>query len=286
MERELKQGPRNRGAQTREQVPAVTFPSADAIVRERLERRPEGAVDILLVNPPAPDGGIWIRCQHRVGRRSREGMIWSQVSLAQLAALFPDYRVEVVDAIAERMGWPAFEALLRKRQPRYYVTHVTGPTLQNDLYGCFLARSLGATTVAFGTHVTPKPLETMRAYPVLDYVLRGEPELTLRELVDVLDWKLEVGSWRLGAGSWRLEVGNRGLEAESQKLEVGSWKLEHPWDGLEMGFRRRLEKLFMETDPEWQPRQLPTSNPQHIKGLVWRNNGSITINPDLSLIHI
>jgi serine/threonine protein kinase len=52
----------------------------------------------MLVNPPSPDGGIWIRSQHRVGRRSRENMIWPQVSLAQLAALLvPDYTVEVVD---------------------------------------------------------------------------------------------------------------------------------------------------------------------------------------------
>ncbi len=57
---------------------------------------------MLLVNPPAPDGAIWIRSQHRVGRRSRENMIWPQVSLAQLAALlYPDYSVEIVDAIPQ-----------------------------------------------------------------------------------------------------------------------------------------------------------------------------------------
>ena len=49
-------------------------------------------VDILLVNPPTPDGGLWIRTQHRVGRRTRENMVWPQVSLAQLAALLqPTY---------------------------------------------------------------------------------------------------------------------------------------------------------------------------------------------------
>ncbi|MGC8875023.1 MAG: B12-binding domain-containing radical SAM protein, partial [Chloroflexia bacterium] len=69
----------NLGTRTQERVPEVRFPLADAVVRQRVDRRPEGAVDILLVNPPAPDGGIWIRSQHRVGRRSREGMIWPQV---------------------------------------------------------------------------------------------------------------------------------------------------------------------------------------------------------------
>jgi radical SAM superfamily enzyme YgiQ (UPF0313 family) len=55
------------------------------------------------------------------------------------------------------------------------------------MYGVMLAKSIGARTIAFGTHVTPMPFETMRDYPALDFVLRGEPELTLRELIDVLE---------------------------------------------------------------------------------------------------
>jgi anaerobic magnesium-protoporphyrin IX monomethyl ester cyclase len=145
-------------------------------------------VDVMLVNPPTPDGGIWIRSQHRVGRRSRENMIWPQVSLAQLAALLsPTYSVRVVDANAERMSWPAFEQLLRRERPKYYVTQLTAPTLQNDLYGTFLAKTVGATTMAFGTHLTPMPRETLRPFPSLDFGLRGEPDLTLRDLVDHLE---------------------------------------------------------------------------------------------------
>ncbi len=85
------------------------FPDADEIVSAGLghgERSAE-SVDILLVNPPTPDGGLWIRTQHRVGRRTRENMVWPQVSLAQLAAiLHPQYKVAIIDANAERMGWP------------------------------------------------------------------------------------------------------------------------------------------------------------------------------------
>ena len=152
--------------------------------------RPVGTVDILLVNPPTPDGAIWIRSQHRVGRRSRENMIWPQVSLAQMAALLmPDYTVEIIDANALRMGWDEFEKLLEKKRPKYYLTQVTAPTLKNDMYGAFLAKSLGAKTMAFGTHVTPMTIETMRPFPALDFILRGEPEMTLRELIDRFEGK-------------------------------------------------------------------------------------------------
>jgi radical SAM superfamily enzyme YgiQ (UPF0313 family) len=170
------------------------FPNADEIVRQGLLEAPraEGAVDIMLVNPPTPDGQLWIRTQHRVGRRTRENMVWPQVSLAQMAALLDDqYNVLVVDANAERMSWPVFAKLLDKHQPKYYLTQVTAPTLENDMYGCFLAHARGAKTIAFGTHVTPIPKETMRPYPALDFVLLGEPDLTIRDLLDHLEGRLD-----------------------------------------------------------------------------------------------
>ncbi|MBN2501175.1 MAG: radical SAM protein [Anaerolineales bacterium] len=170
------------------------FPNADEIVREGLLNEPRGedAVDILLVNPPTPDGDLWIRTQHRVGRRTREKMVWPQVSLAQMAALLhPTYKVAVIDANAEYMGWPEFTKLLDKYRPKYYLTQVTAPTLENDMYGCFLAHARGAKTIAFGTHVTTVPRETMRPYPALDFVLYGEPDLAIRDLLDHLEGRID-----------------------------------------------------------------------------------------------
>lgn len=177
---------RNPGASTLPRLLEASYPDAGPAIRATGFRERHN-VDVLLVNPPSPDGAIWIRSQHRVGRRSRENMIWPQVSLAQLAAMVhPRYSIEIVDAIATRMDWPTFERLLRERRPRFYVTHVTAPTLTNDMYGVFLAKSAGAWTIAFGTHVTPMPRETMEPFPCLDFILRGEPEITFQELVEAL----------------------------------------------------------------------------------------------------
>ncbi len=169
------------------------FPNADEIVRQGVLEAPRSvdAVDILLVNPPTPDGALWIRTQHRVGRRTRENMVWPQVSLAQMAALlYPTYTLKIIDANAERMGWTEFTRLIDKYQPHYYMTQVTAPTLENDMYGTFLAHARGAKTIAFGTHVTPIPVETLRTYPSLDFVLVGEPDLTIRDLLDHLENKI------------------------------------------------------------------------------------------------
>jgi radical SAM superfamily enzyme YgiQ (UPF0313 family) len=58
------------------------------------------------------------------------------------------------------------------------------------MYGAFIAKSLGAVTIAMGTHVTPMARQTLEPYPALDYVLRGEPELTLVELVHALEGQI------------------------------------------------------------------------------------------------
>jgi radical SAM superfamily enzyme YgiQ (UPF0313 family) len=233
---------------------ASHFPDAGAAVQTLTSStRPAGTVDVLLVNPPTPDGGIWIRSQHRVGRRSRENMIWPQVSLAQMAALLiPDYTVEIIDANAARMGWDEFEKLLEAKRPKYYLTQVTAPTLRNDMYGVFLAKALGAKTMAFGTHVTPMTLETLRPFPALDFVLRGEPEMTLRELLD------------------RLE-GKRPSDARVAKMLAETSRLQTRRNGSEID-----TAAYAVDEPE--------SPYATILGLAWRNGPEIVINPDRPFI--
>lgn len=245
---------RNLGARRIPPLRPSHFPDAGASVQTLTSSaRPAGTVDILLVNPPTEDGGIWIRSQHRVGRRSRENMIWPQVSLAQMAAVLePEYTVEVIDANALRMDWPAFEKLLEEKRPRYYLTQVTAPSLRNDMFGVFLAKSLGAQTIAFGTHVTPMTIETMKPFPALDFVLRGEPEMTLRELLDRLE----------GQSPSDPRVAKMLSETSvPQTRRVG---------------KKTLADAF--------PLDDGNSPFTSILGLAWRHNGEIVLNPDRPFI--
>ncbi|MCB0170389.1 MAG: radical SAM protein [Anaerolineae bacterium] len=236
----------NLGTRPIKKLRPAEFPDISALMKEPTEAKNRGpeTVDVLLVNPPTPDGGIWIRSQHRVGRRSRENMVWPQVELATFAAcLHPEYKVEVVDANAMYMSWAEFEELVAKKRPKYYLTQVTAPTLTNDMYGIFLAKSKGAVTIAFGTHVTPNTLNTMVDYPAVDYVIRGEPELTLRELIDALDGKTASN--------------------------------------------KHMTYLMEKTDPTWKPispEMVAKGDMSSIKGLGWRQNGQIKMNPDRPFI--
>jgi anaerobic magnesium-protoporphyrin IX monomethyl ester cyclase len=259
----------NLGTRGVRNLPAPKFPDADLAVRMKGVRKPPYKTDIVLVNPPTPDGAIWIRSQHRVGRRSRENMIWPQMELAQMAAILDkDYNVAIIDANAERMDWGQFEKKLRELRPRFYLTQVTAPTLTNDMYGCFLARSLGAMTMAFGTHVTPMPRETMEQFPALDFVLRGEPELILRELLDTL---------KVASGAWTLQDGKLIKENGQPADADGHWA-----------------RVMAEADILWKPgwlferdetlkdERMPATITQlaAVKGLVWRNGPNVVVNTD------
>jgi anaerobic magnesium-protoporphyrin IX monomethyl ester cyclase len=141
-------------------------------------------VDVLIVNPPSPDGHIYIRDMCRWGRKSREKMIWPQSSLAYIAAVVPDdMTVRIIDAIAEEMSPEAFKLEIEKEQPKFYVSYVTGTTFAMDAKGIEWAKDAGATTVAVGTHVSAVPQNTIELIEHLDFVIRHEPEMTFKDII-------------------------------------------------------------------------------------------------------
>ena len=141
-------------------------------------------VDVLIVNPPSPDGYMYIRDVCRWGRKSREKMIWPQTSLAYLAAMVPEgMNVRIIDAIAEEMTMEQFLAEIRREQPRYYVTYLIGSTFESDARGVQEAKRVGAVTLAVGTHVSAVPQNTLETIRELDFVIRHEPEYSFQEIL-------------------------------------------------------------------------------------------------------
>ncbi len=120
------------------------------------------------------------------------------------------------------------------------------------------------------------PRETMEQFPALDFALRGEPELTLRELIDALETEAgENGQrWR-GAGAARWHVADGRLVAADG----------HPADA-----EGRFHKLCQDSDPNWRPVwSLPGAGDgaraieqrlAAIRGLVWRRGDEPVVNLD------
>lgn len=145
-------------------------------------------IDILFVNPPSPDGRIYIRDIDRSGRFSREDTIWPQSNLAYLAAAVSDrYSVDLIDCIAENMDWSIFKEFVLKKKPLYIVTNVISSIVSNDIRVGNIAHEICAKTIAIGSHVTALPEEFLKKYPEIDYIIIGEAEESLRELIDTVE---------------------------------------------------------------------------------------------------
>ena len=143
--------------------------------------------DVLLINPPTPQKGRYIiRDLNRSGRTSKERIIWPQTSLAYLAAMLPKkISVKIVDCIAEDMDWEKLEAIIGKEKPKLVGAHVITSTAHNDLktFGIVKRLNKKTKTVTFGPHSTELVSETFSECEGLDYIIRGEPELTFEALV-------------------------------------------------------------------------------------------------------
>jgi len=141
--------------------------------------------DILLFNPPAPDG----RGYTREGRCTQEagvwGTQWPPLSLATAAALLrrDGHRVTLRDYPAAGAVGRALTEDIRRLQPDLAIWSAGTPTLQHDLGTARLIREHAPKTVTavIGTHVTVLPEEAL-GEAALDVVIRGEPEGIIRDL--------------------------------------------------------------------------------------------------------
>ena len=246
-------------------APAKASERAEAIKFVELPRERSPRLDVLVLNPPSPDGDLFLRDIARVGRRTRDGIIWPQTALAQIAAVVQEagYSVDVIDAIGLGMTWEAFERYMWKHKPRYMVIHATAPTLTNDMRTTFVGKAVGTVSMAIGTHVTPMSRETLETYPTLDVVVRGEPELTIVDVIRTMD---------------------RAVEAEKalETVPVGNVEMTAPWRKLPFPDASYLTTRgrFLGVAPQLVARAL-----RETLGIAFRDeHGEVQINPDRPFI--
>jgi anaerobic magnesium-protoporphyrin IX monomethyl ester cyclase len=101
----------------------------------------------------------------------------------------PEIDVEVVDSQSEGLDWARLEARIARAAPD--IVAPSGLSTANAFHAirvCQLAKMINPSicTVVGGQHFTALAEETLRRYPEVDFIVRGEGEVTFTELVDVL----------------------------------------------------------------------------------------------------
>ncbi len=150
---------------------------------------------ILFVNPPTPQKGVVIiRDIDRSGRTSMEKTIWPQTSLAYLAAVMKEngFEVEIIDCIAEKIYWNAFEIIIQQKRPDYLLINVISSTINNDMKAAEIGKKIGTTTIVVGPHVTVLPEQTLKDFSFIDFAILGEAEETIKDLINSIEQKIAI----------------------------------------------------------------------------------------------
>src|SRR3970040_1495833 len=89
---------------------------------------------ILLLNPPLPDGDIYMKELGRCGRRSVGGETWPQTGLAYLAAVAQraGHEASILDGMAEGLSQPEAESRMAAWSPDWVIVGTTTPTFRQD----------------------------------------------------------------------------------------------------------------------------------------------------------
>ena len=112
-------------------------------------------------------------------------------------------RCTVIDYTLGRGTTDDLRRDMARIRPDVLVVSVTTPTLREDL-GAFRAAKKtvpDVLTIAKGAHFLKYDAETLREVPDLDIIIRGEPEMTFRELLEGRPLDAVPGiTWRSGSG--------------------------------------------------------------------------------------
>jgi len=109
---------------------------------------------VFFVNPPSPGNKPMIRDVYRSGRTSKEGMIWPQTQLAELAGAMRHVgQARIIDCVAEGMSYKRLREIILKERPVHIVFEVVPASYANDMKMVDLAQEVDATYKAVGPHI-------------------------------------------------------------------------------------------------------------------------------------
>ena len=138
---------------------------------------------VLLIYPPSPVINREDRCQ----QPTKELLVIPPLPPTDLMYLA---------SIAESCGFEAiirdysqggdFEADLKEFQPNYLVANIATPTFQSDMMAVKLAKEIvpSICTIVKGAPFLTYNTDTIYENPFIDYVIMGEAELTLKDILD------------------------------------------------------------------------------------------------------
>jgi len=165
----------------------------DALFRKKSILRINKHLKILLVNLPWHVNGVWgVRAGSRwphTKDRSEGKYIPFPFFLAQATSLLQKNKVDtqMIDAIAEQSTEEEFMGLLLSKNVDYLVAETSVPSFKQDMEILSKISEAGIKIILCGPNSLIYQASFMNQYMFVDFVLKGEYEFTLLDLVKSLE---------------------------------------------------------------------------------------------------
>lgn len=145
---------------------------------------------VYLLNPPAAKGVRIVREGRCMQREGAWTAVWTPISLALTASVLRQagFEVSLNDCIVEELDFNHLKEKIREFKPHLVIINTGTPSIESDLYSSRVIKEVNPDikTAAIGIHVTALPEESLRMEPTLDFIIKGEPEFTIKELAETL----------------------------------------------------------------------------------------------------
>lgn len=146
-------------------------------------------IKVLLINPPTPKKEVWVR-EGRCQQFDIWGAPFPPLSLAYIAGQIKGIaRTLIVDCGPSGLDLEKTLEKIKNFNPDLLILSTATPTIGTDLdwFAEEVKSLLPKIKIAvIGIHVTALPEETLKKFSAANFIIRGEPELTAKELVEFL----------------------------------------------------------------------------------------------------
>ena len=153
---------------------------------------------IYLLNPPAPQGIKMVREGRCMQRKGAWTTVWPPSSLAYIAAVLREDNFEVFlnDCIVEEINAQKVGELIKAKRPGLVIINTATASITSDLAIADQIKRIDndIKTAAIGIHVSALPEDSIRMAEGLDFIIRGEPEITSRELARAIRGSRDIAS--------------------------------------------------------------------------------------------
>ncbi|MCX6664243.1 MAG: radical SAM protein [Euryarchaeota archaeon] len=106
----------------------------------------------------------------------------------------PGIDIDIVDCQADRLDWQGLERYIESANPSMILTSGFTTNTYSCARTCEIAKTVNEdiVTIVGGIHFSFTPEESLQSFPEIDYIVRGEGELTVVDLIKTLENKGKI----------------------------------------------------------------------------------------------